>query len=204
MKKRLIIVFILLITIWVGYKSLEYLKIKNVFDEIYSGEYDDLGYVLNLKGFPKMKQIEWWDRKTADTNNVVGPVIESYKEEYLENGESLSISFMFSKKEFYIGYTKKIDSNISYEIGYRYDSETKILNEDISIIDDNIEKWDIEKANEIQKYFDKYNISKKEVQIVADKVLYNKVIKDWINTYPSRFSAKNIGKLIIKKDPFLE
>ncbi|WP_429949012.1 hypothetical protein IGJ55_002455 [Enterococcus sp. AZ170] len=204
MKKKIFFIILLILIVFGVYKGWGYLKVKNIFDEIYYSEYDDLGYVLNPKGFPKMKQIERWDRKTADTNNVAGPIIESYKEEYLENGESLSISFMFSKKEFYIGYTKKIDSNISYDIGYRYDSETKILNEDISIIDDNIEKWDIEKANEIQKYFDKYNISKKEVQIVADNVLYNKVIKDWINTYPSRFSAKNIGKVIIKKDPFLE
>ncbi|MBM7688491.1 hypothetical protein BCR24_06865 [Enterococcus ureilyticus] len=204
MKKKLLIIVALGIMIIIGYKGLEYLKIKNVFDEIYSGEYDDLGYVLNPKGFPKMKQIERWDRKAADTNNVAGPIIESYKKEFLGNGESLSISFMFSKKKYYIEYTEKISPEVSIYFTFTYFFNDKVIKENFSFLDNTKENHTITNYSEINKYLSEYNISKRELKKKAYDILYDRVIKDWTNTYPSRFSVKDIGEVDIEKDEFLK
>jgi len=44
---------------------LEYLKIKNVFDEMYYTEIKDMKK-QTANGFPKMKQIKSWDKKSTD------------------------------------------------------------------------------------------------------------------------------------------
>ncbi|MBO0445629.1 TipC family immunity protein [Enterococcus ureilyticus] len=201
MKKRLIIVFILLITIWVGYKSLEYLKIKNVFDEMYYTEIKDMKK-QTANGFPKMKQIKSWNRKSVQTFDELTIIQERYKDELLNQGESISFYFDDTEKLLSFGYIKQIDNDVFLQIDYGYRPKGKKLVESVGIVLADEKEVDPKSIKEIQKYLDKYQISKEFLRNKSNEILYNTVIKDWVESYDSSFTVKNIGEVNIEKDEF--
>ncbi|MBO0423987.1 TipC family immunity protein [Enterococcus plantarum] len=203
MKKRLIIVFILLITIWVGYKSLEYLKIKNVFDEMYYTEIKDMKK-QTANGFPKMKQIKSWNRKSVQTFDELTIIQERYKDELLNQGESISFYFDDTEKLLSFGYIKQIDNDVFLQIDYGYRPKGKKLVESVGIVLADEKEVDPKSIKEIQKYLDKYQISKEFLRNKSNEILYNTVIKDWVESYDSSFTVKNIGEVNIEKDEFFK
>ncbi|WP_429949022.1 hypothetical protein IGJ55_002450 [Enterococcus sp. AZ170] len=203
MKKRLIIVFILLITIWVGYKSLEYLKIKNVFDEMYYTEIKDMKK-QTANGFPKMKQIKSWDRKKVQTFDDLTIINEQYKKEFLKQDENLTFHFGYTDKILSFVYTKKIDNGIFLQMGYSYFVKEKLLKEKVNVTLSGVDELDPTNNKEIERYLDKHQISKDFLKDKSNEILYNTVIKNWVESYDSSYTVTDIGEVTIERDQLLK
>jgi len=194
---------IIMVCILGGIKLKESMQVKNVFDEMYYSEWKELNY-SESKGLPNMKQIEHWDRKNADLKNSVGPVIERYKSNFLGKNESLTFGFDFSEKRLLISFAETITSELLYRIDFSYSISEKLLKQNVVIFDETKDTYTITNPREIEKYLDKYQISKDFLKDKSNEVLYRTVIKDWLNTYPNHFSLKDIGEVDIEKDEFLK
>ena len=62
----------------------------------------------------------------------------------------------------------------------------------------------IDEIPKIKEYLDKNNISTKDLKEIADKLLYEKVIRDWEKYTNSKYSKKNLGTVKIERSPLFD
>lgn len=155
-------------------------------------------------GFPKMKQIKSWNRKSVQTFDELTIIQERYKDELLNQGESISFYFDDTEKLLSFGYIKQIDNDVFLQIDYGYRPKGKKIVESVGIVLADEKEVDPKSIKEIQKYLDKYQISKEFLRNKSNEILYNTVIKDWVESYDSSFTVKNIGEVTIERDQLLK
>ena len=102
--------------------------------------------------------------------------------------------------------TKIHKAKISIVIYNRYDVDKKELSETVSIFDKTfpVEESEIDEIPKIKEYLDKNNISTKDLKEIADKLLYEKVIRDWEKYTNSKYSKKNLGTVKIERSPLFD
>ncbi|MBO0445631.1 TipC family immunity protein [Enterococcus ureilyticus] len=203
MKKKPKLVVLCIVISFIGYKGLEYLKIKNVFDEMYYTEIKDMKK-QTANGFPKMKQIKSWDRKKVQTFDDLTIINEQYKKEFLKQDENLTFHFGYTDKILSFVYTKKIDNGIFLQMGYSYFVKEKLLKEKVNVTLSGVDELDPTNNKEIEKYLDKYQISKDFLKDKSNEILYNTVIKNWVESYDSSYTVTDIGEVTIERDQLLK
>ena len=60
------------------------------------------------------------------------------------------------------------------------------------------------KVDIIKKYLYESGVPVELIRKVADQLLYDKVIEDWITYTNSAFSKENMGKVTIERSPLFE
>lgn len=174
---RLIIAF-LLVGIIVGFIYFRYIRIQNVFDEMYYTRVHktfDWWSPGDYRGmFGNMPQLKIVGRDVEQGNVSEGTFNERYQTKYLEDDEELEIDF-FSKKngaEFYISYAYVVDNKRKWHI-YCYTLEDRTLTYSTN---------------------DKEHPEKKQF-------LYDRFLNDWFeaNEGKTRFSMDNLGKVTMRE-----
>ena len=205
MKKiKIVLIIIFLSTIGL----IIYLSIpndRNVFDEMYYGEERIFHVPYGYTVFSKIPNIKERIRKddVYDDN-----LFEKYTDSNEIEGLTWYSSFLFkfSEKIFSISFGSLLKTGKRIGILYEYSKSTRVLREDIHIIDIK-NKYDIQRyydTDTIKKYLDEADIPVETIKKASDELLYDKVISDWTKYTYSKFSKENIGRVKIERNPLFD
>ena len=210
-KKRLILLLVVAMAMG-GYRLYHYMRIKNVFDEIF---YSELELKKKGKANPSLGNVEninkgagWGSRDDIWYEGYF--MLEQYKREVLDADKYMSIEFingMGREQMLAVKYIFTFAEKIDLYIRYEYYVSKKQVYEQISIYDGTLKNnRDIETREEIESYLKKYNISKEEVQALAQEGLYEIFLTDWFegNKKYTRFSMEDLGDVEIIRDDLFD
>ena len=208
--EKVLVVLLSVIIVIIAYKIIDP-KAKNVFDEMYYGEKKLDNWIDNNSPLAKIKGIEDWSRKNREDTWQAGDIVcERYKKKYPTKkvGKwTVGFEFILNDNRMTIVFGTKIHkAKISIVIYNRYDVDKKELSETVSIFDKTfpVEESEIDEIPKIKEYLDKNNISTKDLKEIADKLLYEKVIRDWEKYTNSKYSKKNLGTVKIERSPLFD
>ncbi len=170
---------------------------KNIFDELYQemkADYLGENIFYQIK-HTKIKNYKIYDKDMNETDKFK-PSIE-YPDYYLnDHNPNLRITFnLYQKKGLNIYFEKHIDSKVTMIFNVRYMTIKKYLNTKISLI--NSTNY-IDNESEVKSYLKKYGITTKDLDGYYDKIVNQKVLKDWCSIYDSKFSPTDYGDVTVK------
>ena len=170
---------------------------KNIFDEIYQETektYRTNNILRHIDGF---KISPGWP---SDDPNISYTPFGKY--ETLPKGYSnITINFNFGSgiKGMSIRFERKTDSNITLWYSAHYNIKKKILKKGLAIFEEPRQPGQyLEDEEKIREYLRKYNISKEELEQDYDKIVNQKVLKDWCSIYDSKYSPSNYGDVKVE------
>ena len=172
---------------------------KNIFDEIYQETqktYQSNNILGNIKGFD-IDNI--WP---TDDSNIVKTPFGTYNKKSIQGTyHNVSIDFNFKKKyeTLLISFETRVSSNANIWILSKYNSRSKVLTKTVQIIleNGNHDKY-IDNESEVKSYLKKYGITTKDLDGYYDKIVNQKVLKDWCSIYDSKFSPEDYGDVTVK------
>ena len=178
---------------------------RNVFDEMYYGEERIFHVPYGYTVFSKIPNIKERIRKDDVYDDIL---FEKYTDSNEIEGLTWYSSFLFkfSEKTFSISFGSLLKTGKRIGILYEYSKSTRVLREDIHIIDIK-NKYDIQRyydTDTIKKYLDEADIPVESIKKASDKLLYDKVISDWTKYTYSKFSKENIGRVKIERNPLFD
>ncbi|WP_373760462.1 TipC family immunity protein [Streptococcus ferus] len=172
---------------------------KNIFDEIYQETqktYQSNNILGNIKGFD-IDNI--WP---TDDPNIVKTPSGQYIESVISNGYSnvrIGFNFRLTQKTVSISFKKELDSKVSLSLWSMYSAKDQTLTKTIEIlIKENDSNDYIDNESEVKSYLKKYGITTKDLDSYYDKIVNQKVLKDWCSIYDSKFSPENYGDVTVK------
>lgn len=171
MKKSIVIIIgIVLITLFSSFVYMNFIREKNVFDQMYYSrvhERFELSSIGKVKGlFSNMEQLDNRGRDNEGYYINEGQYYERYKDEYCEEEAELRISFYTDTKEMDVCYRVNKKEEKSEWYCYKYSVQNKIL------------MYSSNDPNNTKKNF-----------------LYKIFLRDWFEANPSlRFSIDNLGQ----------
>ena len=196
------IVFCLICFIFVGILVFtQLIQIQNVFDQMY---YNRIGG-QSSDTFSNMIQIEPVSRDAESNFRSDGYFENIYKDEYLNEGESLVIVCDRNEKTLgIIGVKRFTEFKIIYR--YTYDIKTKQLHETVECLYGELYSGEF---NEYREEFRERTKNPQEILLVIEEAgltkedlikykqyfLYDKLLTDWLDANLSRFSAKRWGRI---------
>ncbi len=81
----------------------------------------------------------------------------------------------------------------------KYSHNNSILNKFVKIVLENGDSDNyIDDESEVKSYLKKYGITTKDLDSYYDKIVNQKVLKDWCSIYDSKFSPENYGDVTVK------
>ena len=170
---------------------------KNIFDEIYQETektYRSNNILRNIDGF-KIRP-DW----SSDDPNISYTPFGKY--ETLPKGYSdITINFNFGLgiKGMSIRFERKTNSNITLWYSAHYNMQKKVLKRKLAIFEEPRQPGQyLEDEEKIREYLRKYNISKEELEQDYDKIVNQKVLKDWCTIYDSKYSPSNYGEVKVE------
>ena len=174
---------------------------RNVFDEMYYGEERIFHVPYGYTVFSKIPNIKERIRKDDVYDDIL---FEKYTDSTEIDGLTWysSFSFEFSEKIFSISFGSLLKTGKRIGILYEYSKSTRVLREDIHIIDIK-NKYDVQyyyDTDTIKKYLDEADIPVETIKKASDKLLYDKVISDWTEYTYSKFSKENIGRVKVERN----
>ena len=180
-------------------------KIRNIFDEIYYGEESIFHIPYGSSSFSNIPGIQ--DRPRRD-DKIDGSVFENYTDNVTIDKLSWSIrfSFNFPEKIFSIYFRSDLQEERSINIVYDYFKDKHLLVEKV-YVSQSISKYDrkhSKKVDIIKKYLYESGVPVESIRKVANQLLYDKVIEDWITYTNSAFNKENMGKVTIERSPLFE
>ena len=188
----------------------QFIQIQNIFDQMYytriRTHYDWWGGALGGLGnpadsFSKMPQIKQISRDAESNFTSDGYFENSYKDEYIGDGESLVIVSDRNEKTMEIIAVKRFNEfDIIYR--YTYDINTKQLKETVEcdygeIYNENPRffREHTENPQEILLMIEKAGLTKEDLLQYKKYFLYDKLLTDWLDANFSRFSANRWGRV---------
>ena len=178
---------------------------RNVFDEMYYGEERIFHVPYGYTVFSKIPNIKERIRKDDVYDDIL---FEKYTDSNEIEGLTWYSSFLFkfSEKIFSISFGSLLKTGKRIGILYEYSKSTRVLREDIHIIDIK-NKYDVQyyyDTDTIKKYLDEADIPVETIKKASDELLYDKVISDWTKYTYSKFSKENIGRVKIERNPLFD
>ena len=178
---------------------------RNVFDEMYYGEERIFHVPYGYTVFSKIPNIKERIRKDDVYDDIL---FEKYTDSTEIDGLTWYSSFLFkfSEKTFSISFGSLLKTGKRIGILYEYSKSTRVLREDIHIIDIK-NKYDVQyyyDTDTIKKYLDEADIPVESIKKASDELLYDKVISDWTKYTYSKFSKENIGRVKIERNPLFD
>ena len=174
-----------------------YLRIRNVYDEIY---YDEMSY-LNFLRYeqPFIIKMDGTELIANDENKdaKIKAVSIFYNSSHFISDGYLNISAN-NQNELIIIYQESLDSNKQLLLFESYDVKTKKLTQTLRLSDDNIEGYDVPNS-QIKSYLSHYGLTESDIQ-ERFKLIETVFLQEWSDKYKSRFSAGYWGDVkVIKK-----
>ena len=172
---------------------------KNIFDEIYQETektYHTNNILRHIDGF---KISPGWPSDDPNISNNPFGVYDNKTTP--SNYSKIKISFNFGKgiKGVLILFERKTNSNITLWYSAHYNMQKKVLKKELAIFEEPRQPGQyLEDEEKIREYLRKYNISKEELEQDYDKIVNQKVLKDWCSIYDSKYSPSNYGDVKIE------
>ncbi|WP_117280969.1 TipC family immunity protein [Streptococcus intermedius] len=171
---------------------------KNIFDEIY--QETERTYRTNniLRKIDGIDIHSVWPR---DSEYLKYSPHATYKKNVSGDYHNIVLGFNFQNIEqtSFIRFDKYINSFVKVRIRVRYNYSEKILTKNLEII---LGKGDsdkyIEDETQVRSYLKKYGITAKDLDSYYEKIVNQKVLKDWCSIYKSKYSPKDYGQVTVK------
>ena len=170
---------------------------KNIFDEIYQETektYRSNNILRKIDGF-EIREV--WPNDSEYFAYTPSGKYQTRLGDY----KDISISFNFGEgiKGMTIRFEKRINSDITLWYSAHYNIKKKILKKGLAIFEEPRQAGQyLEDEEKIREYLRKYNISKEELEQDYDKIVNQKVLKDWCSIYDSKYSPSNYGEVKIE------
>ena len=170
---------------------------KNIFDEIYQETektYRSNNILRKIDGF-EIREV--WPNDSEYFAYTPSGKYQTRLGDY----KDISISFNFGEgiKGMTIRFEKRINSDITLWYSAHYNIKKKILKKGLSIFEEPRQAGQyLEDEEKIREYLRKYNISKEELEQDYDKIVNQKVLKDWCSIYDSKYSPSNYGDVKVE------
>ena len=170
---------------------------KNIFDEIYQETektYRSNNILRKIDGF-EIREV--WPNDSEYFAYTPSGKYQTRLGDY----KDISISFNFGEgiKGMTIRFEKRINSDITLWYSAHYNIKKKILKKGLAIFEEPRQAGQyLEDEEKIREYLRKYNISKEELEQDYDKIVNQKVLKDWCSIYDSKYSLSNYGEVKIE------
>jgi len=170
---------------------------KNIFDEVYQ-ETEKTYRVNNV-----LRHIEGFEISPGWPNDgeYFAYTPSGKYQTHPEGYKDISISFNFGEgiKGLTIRFEKRINSDITLWYSAHYNIKKKILKKGLAIFEEPRQPGQyLEDEEKIREYLRKYNISKEELEQDYDKIVNQKVLKDWCSIYDSNYSPSNYGDVKVE------
>ena len=170
---------------------------KNIFDEIYQETektYQSNNILRKIDGF-EIREV--WPNDSEYFAYTPSGKYQTRLGDY----KDISISFNFGEgiKGMTIRFEKRINSDITLWYSAHYNIKKKILKKGLAIFEEPRQAGQyLEDEEKIREYLRKYNISKEELEQDYDKIVNQKVLKDWCSIYDSKYSPSNYGDVKVE------
>ena len=170
---------------------------KNIFDEIYQETektYRSNNILRKIDGF-EIREV--WPNDSEYFAYTPSGKYQTRLGDY----KDISISFNFGEgiKGMTIRFEKRINSDITLWYSAHYNIKKKILKKGLAIFEEPRQAGQyLEDEEKIREYLRKYNISKEELEQDYDKIVNQKVLKDWCSIYDSKYSPSNYGDVKVE------
>jgi len=170
---------------------------KNIFDEIYQETektYQTNNILRNIDGFD-IKPV--WPSDGEFLRYTPSGNYKNLPEGYLE----LRIGFSFYSEDEIgsISFEKSIESNVNIKMWTVYSHKDRTLKKSVKI---GLKKADtetyIEDEAQVKSYLEQYGITAKDLDSYYDKIVNQKVLKDWCSIYDSKYSPTNYGDVKVE------
>ena len=175
-------------------------KYQNIFEEIYHDEYHHtVGSWLSptastLESLPDME-------KKRTRGLLYGVTGENYKKNSSpKNIHSINYVFEYPDNELENGnvlivINVDLPNSDILQVEYMYQHQSNQLIQKIRIYSD-----DYKQEYPVEQYITQNKLDVKVYTEIANDILKNKLISDWISVYPSQFSVENWGNVKIIKE----
>ena len=170
---------------------------KNIFDEIYQETqktYQSNNILGNIKGFD-IDNI--WP---TDDSNISQAPFGKYKKNSTDYSDiTIGFNFKSNSRLSSITFEKNITSQVAIKIWSKYTTNNKFLKKYVKIVlkNGNSNNY-IDNESEVKSYLKKYGITTKDLDSYYDKIVNQKVLKDWCSIYDSKFSPTDYGDVTVK------
>ena len=170
---------------------------NNIFDEIYQETektYQTNNILRNIDGFD-IKPV--WPSDGEFLRYTPSGNYKNIPEGYLE----LRIGFSFYSEDEIgsISFEKSIESNVNIKMWTVYSHKDRTLKKSVKI---GLKKADtetyIEDEAQVKSYLEQYGITAKDLDSYYDKIVNQKVLKDWCSIYDSKYSPTNYGDVKVE------
>ena len=170
---------------------------NNIFDEIYQETektYQTNNILRNIDGFD-IKPV--WPSDGEFLRYTPSGNYKNLPEGYLE----LRIGFSFYSEDEIgsISFEKSIESNVNIKMWTVYSHKDRTLKKSVKI---GLKKADtetyIEDEAQVKSYLEQYGITAKDLDSYYDKIVNQKVLKDWCSIYDSKYSPSNYGDVKVE------
>lgn len=170
---------------------------KNIFDEIYQETektYRTNNILRKIDGF-EIREV--WPNDSEYFAYTPSGKYQTRLGDY----KDISISFNFGEgiKGMTIRFEKRINSDITLWYSAHYNIKKKVLQKELAIFEEPRQPGQyVDDEEKVREYLRKYNISKEELEQDYDKIVNQKVLKDWCSIYDSKYSPSNYGEVKIE------
>ena len=171
---------------------------KNIFDEIY--QETEQTYLGN-NVFNKLKDVEVHKYQEYSDDSKFYPSIVYERNALPDSYEKIAIDFNFKSEAqlSLISFEKGIESNVSIKMWTVYSHKDRTLKKSVKI---GLKKADtetyIEDEAQVKSYLEQYGITAKDLDSYYDKIVNQKVLKDWCSIYDSKYSPTNYGDVKVE------
>ena len=172
---------------------------KNIFDEMYQETQKTyrgnniLGQIDNFK-----IRGSW---PSDNKSNKYMPFGKYDSDSLPEDYSEIKVNFNFQNdtQTSSITFEKKIASKVRVRVWSKYSQNDRVLTKTVKIALENgaSDKY-IDNESEVKSYLKKYGITTKDLDGYYDKIVNQKVLKDWCSIYDSKFSPTDYGDVTVK------
>ncbi|MGT2960804.1 TipC family immunity protein [Streptococcus caballi] len=171
---------------------------KNIFDEIYQ-ETQKTYRSNNI--FNQLSNVDVHKYQEYSSDSELYPNITYHNDVFSEDYSNVHLTFHFTQatKTIFISFEKELSTSTRLWIFGKYSLGEKLFQKDVQIILENGNHDNyIDNESEVKSYLKKYGITTKDLDGYYDKIVNQKVLKDWCSIYDSQFSPEDYGNVTVK------
>ena len=171
---------------------------KNIFDEIY--QQTEKTYLGN-NIFNQLKDVEVHKYQEYGNDSKFYSYVLYQKQKTPYDYKNIDLIFHFTKdtNTVFVSFEKELSNGLRIFIFGRYLTKEKLFQKNVQLLinQDGTDK-SIEDEAQMKSYLEQYGITSKDLDSYYDKIVNQKVLKDWCSIYDSKYSPSNYGEVKVE------